>query len=292
MHVLMLDDHAMFLQGLKNLLGVLSPGLQVDTSGDVAHAVQLAGLRAYDLVLLDWHLADCDGAEAMRRLREARIAERTDARCLALSLVWLRRTYLLAPFGLFGLFMGVDLGAPVLSSVWFALWTAHQVFVYRLAGRLQSQPATSPAVKLAHITRAFAIAGVLGSFGMTLLVVLRPSTDTLLLITLAISLAAGASITSSAGITRVYLLYSGPAYVVIVGAWLWLGGAMGYLLALLFATALPVSLAAIRAQRRGLAELVRLLDENQTLAEAITHERDRAQAASESKTRFFARGEP
>ena len=31
-----------------------------------------------------------------------------------------------------------------------------------------------------------------------------------------------------------------------------------------------------------------MLDENETLAEAITHERDRAQAASESKTRFFA----
>ena len=76
MHVLMLDDHAMFLQGLKNLLGVLSPGLQVDTSSDVAHAVQLAGLHAYDLVLLDWHLADCDGAEAMRRLRDVGCAAR------------------------------------------------------------------------------------------------------------------------------------------------------------------------------------------------------------------------
>jgi len=76
MHVLMVDDHAMFLQGLKNLLGVLSPGLQVDTSGDVAQAVQLARLRAYDLVLLDWHLADCDGAQAMRRLRDAGCAAR------------------------------------------------------------------------------------------------------------------------------------------------------------------------------------------------------------------------
>ena len=44
MHVLMVDDHAMFLQGMKNLLGVLAPGLRVDTSGEVAHAVQLAGL--------------------------------------------------------------------------------------------------------------------------------------------------------------------------------------------------------------------------------------------------------
>jgi DNA-binding NarL/FixJ family response regulator len=76
MHVLMVDDHAMFLQGLKNLLGVLSPGLQVDTSGDITRAVQLAGLCTYDLVLLDWHLTDCDGAQAMRRLRDAGCAAR------------------------------------------------------------------------------------------------------------------------------------------------------------------------------------------------------------------------
>ena len=71
MHVLMVDDHLMFLQGLKNLLGVLAPGLSVDTSADLAQAVQLVKLSAYDLVLLDWHLADCDGQESMRRLRDA-----------------------------------------------------------------------------------------------------------------------------------------------------------------------------------------------------------------------------
>ena len=71
MHVLMVDDHAMFLQGLKNLLSVLAPGLHVDTSSDLSNAVQLTRLFAYDLVLLDWHLADCDGEASMRQLRDA-----------------------------------------------------------------------------------------------------------------------------------------------------------------------------------------------------------------------------
>jgi DNA-binding NarL/FixJ family response regulator len=71
MHVLMLDDHVMFLQGLKNLLGVLAPELKVDTAEGLRHALQLAQLSAYDLVLLDWHLADCDGEAALPRLREA-----------------------------------------------------------------------------------------------------------------------------------------------------------------------------------------------------------------------------
>jgi len=71
MHVLMVDDHLMFLQGLKNLLSVLAPDLRVDTSSDLSHAVQLVQLASYDLLLLDWHLAENDGETSMRRLRDA-----------------------------------------------------------------------------------------------------------------------------------------------------------------------------------------------------------------------------
>lgn len=71
MQVLMVDDHTMFLQGLKTLLGVLMPDLRVDTSGDLARALQLVQHSSYDLVLLDWHLAECDGETSLRRLRDA-----------------------------------------------------------------------------------------------------------------------------------------------------------------------------------------------------------------------------
>ncbi len=70
MQVLMVDDHTMFLQGLKTLLGLLMPDLRVDTSGDLAHALQLAQISNYDLVLLDWHLTECDGEASLRRLRD------------------------------------------------------------------------------------------------------------------------------------------------------------------------------------------------------------------------------
>jgi DNA-binding NarL/FixJ family response regulator len=69
--VLMVDDHVMFLQGLKNLLAVLATDLRVDTCGDLAQAAQFVLLTRYDLVLLDWHLAECDGAVSLQRLREA-----------------------------------------------------------------------------------------------------------------------------------------------------------------------------------------------------------------------------
>jgi DNA-binding NarL/FixJ family response regulator len=71
MNVLMIDDHVMFLQGMKNLLNVLVPELRVETTGEMSNAVQLVELAEFDLVLLDWHLADCDGEESIRRLRDA-----------------------------------------------------------------------------------------------------------------------------------------------------------------------------------------------------------------------------
>ena len=71
MNVLMVDDHVMFLQGMKNLLSVLVPDLRIETSGEMAHAVQLVQLTEFDLVLLDWHLGDGDGEQSIQRLRDA-----------------------------------------------------------------------------------------------------------------------------------------------------------------------------------------------------------------------------
>lgn len=71
MNVLMIDDHVMFLQGMKNLLNVLVPQLRVETASDMAKAVQLVELTEFDLVLLDWHLSECNGATSIQRLRDA-----------------------------------------------------------------------------------------------------------------------------------------------------------------------------------------------------------------------------
>lgn len=71
MKILMVDDHVMFLQGLKTLLGVLAPEHQVDTASKLADALELNRLAAYELVLLDWHLAEGEGSESIARLHEA-----------------------------------------------------------------------------------------------------------------------------------------------------------------------------------------------------------------------------
>jgi DNA-binding NarL/FixJ family response regulator len=61
----------MFIQGLKTLLGVMAPELELDTAADIDDAVGLATANSYDLILLDWHLRDCEGPEAITRLRGA-----------------------------------------------------------------------------------------------------------------------------------------------------------------------------------------------------------------------------
>lgn len=76
MRVLMIDDHVMVLQGLKNLLGAMVPGLQVDTASAIGPALAMTADVRYDLVLLDWNLDGCDGAAAMQRLRDVGCAAR------------------------------------------------------------------------------------------------------------------------------------------------------------------------------------------------------------------------
>ena len=76
MRVLMVDDHVMVLQGLKNLLGVMVPGLQVDTASTIDTALAMAVETRYTLLLLDWHLDGCTGADAITRLREVGCAAR------------------------------------------------------------------------------------------------------------------------------------------------------------------------------------------------------------------------
>lgn len=67
----MVDDHVMVLQALKNLLQSLLPGVEIDTAESAASACCQAGLRHYDLLLMDWKLPDALDGQLLLRLREA-----------------------------------------------------------------------------------------------------------------------------------------------------------------------------------------------------------------------------
>jgi DNA-binding NarL/FixJ family response regulator len=71
MNVLVVDDHALFREGLKFLLRELDASLVVDEAGDCAAALERVSARRYDLVLLDLNLPGLRGMDALAALRGA-----------------------------------------------------------------------------------------------------------------------------------------------------------------------------------------------------------------------------
>jgi len=71
MHILIVDDHPLFREGLKTLLAALEPGVRVSDAGSVAEAVALRGDDAPDLILLDMNLPGTSRLDALRQVKAA-----------------------------------------------------------------------------------------------------------------------------------------------------------------------------------------------------------------------------
>jgi DNA-binding NarL/FixJ family response regulator len=68
--ILIVDDHALFREGLRFLLRDLDPHLEISEAANCAEALAKAG-EAFDLVLLDLHMPGVRGLEALQALRKA-----------------------------------------------------------------------------------------------------------------------------------------------------------------------------------------------------------------------------
>lgn len=72
MHVLVVDDHPLFRQGMKALLQGLEPQVAVTEAGSVREALGRAqGAARIDLVLLDMSLPDCSRLAALEAVKAA-----------------------------------------------------------------------------------------------------------------------------------------------------------------------------------------------------------------------------
>ena len=66
MKILVVDDHALVREGLRQVLKGLDAEVEVLEAGLCSRAFELAGLHTdLDLVLLDYHLPDMDGLQAL-----------------------------------------------------------------------------------------------------------------------------------------------------------------------------------------------------------------------------------
>ena len=219
--------------------------------------------------------------------RASRIARRTDARCLEHMLPHLRRTYLLLPMGVLWAWLAWSVGAGWWALVWFVAWAGLQIEVYRSAGRFQADTDLARQVGILHMTRLFWVAGGLHTVLLPLFFI-GTSVETKLEVTLLLAWIGGTAVISCSGIRQAYAGMMVPTTFGMAAGWFWHGGVVGYGLAVLYGGSLLVGFVTVRQQRRSWEELVCLLDANETLSAKLTSERDRAEAASESKTRFFA----
>jgi signal transduction histidine kinase/ActR/RegA family two-component response regulator len=221
---------------------------------------------------------------------EARIAELISERCLALML----REFLRAPIPVlcadaFIAYLASGHVGVFWPSVWFAAAAALQLYRYRLARSLERRTSLDATRTIGSLTKVFAAIGLLKAALLPTVFTTASDNDAAaFLATMVITGLAAGGVASVAGIVKALLAWGGPLFAVLIGGWLWRGGVSGNAIALLLALLFAVLLAYVRDQRQMIEELVRLVDDKESLSKSLQIERDRAEVASAGKTRFFA----
>ena len=219
--------------------------------------------------------------------RDDRIARRIAERRVALMTQYSRR--------LPAVYVGYIVIAVVAASrglgPWAWLWLActGAVMVYRLAlGRaVERMPDDQRVAALPRLERGFTLNGFTTA-PIVPLAFTAPDNVTPLLV--GIMLVAGCAVgaASVAGSQRAFMGFCSLTFLLMAGGWFWRGDTLGVALGIGIVTLNLVLLASVRDHGRNLKELMGLVEDNARLSESVQQARDRAEAASEAKTRFFA----
>lgn len=70
LRILLVDDHVLFRQGVAALLSGRPSMKVVGQAGDGTEAIEQARAKAPDVILMDLRMPECDGLEAVRRIKE------------------------------------------------------------------------------------------------------------------------------------------------------------------------------------------------------------------------------
>jgi two-component system, NarL family, nitrate/nitrite response regulator NarL len=71
MNLLLVDDHALFREGLKALLANISPDVQVFETATLPGAIEECGRQTFRMVLLDLSLSHSEGLDTLEGFRSA-----------------------------------------------------------------------------------------------------------------------------------------------------------------------------------------------------------------------------
>jgi signal transduction histidine kinase/ActR/RegA family two-component response regulator len=219
--------------------------------------------------------------------REARIGRRILERRLALILQYSRRLPLNYLGYILVAFIVWRQGVQVWPWVWLALTGAVMVYRWRLGLAVERAEPEAQLQYLPRLLRGFDVNGI-STAAIVPFAFFAPGDFAPMAV--AAVLMAGCTIgaASVAGSQRAFVGFCTITFCLLAGGWAWRGGAVGYMFAAGILLVYFMLLATVRDQGRMLHKLISVVDDNAVLSEAVRQERDRATAASEAKTRFFA----
>ncbi|VTU30323.1 Aerobic respiration control sensor protein ArcB [Variovorax sp. SRS16] len=219
--------------------------------------------------------------------REARIERRILERRLSLILQYSRRL----PLNYLGYILVAFIAARQGLQGWHWLWLAATgaVMAYRWwLGRAAERAAPEDQLGfLPPLLRGFDLNGITTA-AIVPFVFMGPGNFAPLAVAAVLMAGCTLGAASVAGSRRAFVGFCTLTFCCLAGGWAWRGGAMGYLFAAGIGLVYFMLLATVKDQGRMLYTLMSVVDDNAVLHETVRQERDRAEAASEAKTRFFA----
>lgn len=219
--------------------------------------------------------------------REARIGRRILERRLALILQYSRRLPLNYLGYILVAFIVWRQGVQTWPWIWLALTGAVMVYRWRLGLAVERTEPETQLQYLPRLLRGFDLNGI-STAAIVPFAFFAPGDFAPMAV--AAVLMAGCTIgaASVAGSQRAFVGFCTLTFCFLACGWAWRGGAVGYMFAAGILLVYFMLLATVRDQGRMLHKLISVVDDNAVLSDAVRQERDRATAASEAKTRFFA----
>ncbi len=216
------------------------------------------------------------------------LEERVERQQLDLVVAAIRRSPLaLLMMSLFAAWVIWSAGWHGLAVAWCIVCCVLQAARWTWVQRWRNAPPPDTKRALGLLSTSSAVTGVM----LALMAALAFASESERLYYIATALCVGASagaVMVSVWTARVFAFWGVLAGGVLVVGWIARGQEIGIWLAALVAALYWILAAQAREQQRSLVRLVSLAAENERLAGQLREERDRAEAASQSKTRFFA----
>ena len=220
--------------------------------------------------------------------REASVERRISERRVALMTQYSRRLPAVYIGYIVIAVVAVRQGLHLWPWVWLACTGAVMVYRLNLGRTVEKMKSVEERIAaLPKLVRGFTMNG-LTTAPIVPLAFTAPDNVTPLLV--GIMLVAGCAVgaASVAGSQRAFMGFCSLTFLLMAVGWAWRGDTLGIALCIGIVTMYLVLLGSVRDHGRNMTELMGLVEDNARLSDAVEAERDRAEAASEAKTRFFA----